>query len=89
LNRNLQVQLYHAARQANEPSLASQLREAIRQSVQAEYRHSPDGGKGLLQILLEPKFVAAAPDPMGDADIARRKRKKHETEQSQSQGISR
>src|ERR1700712_291954 len=38
LTRNQQVQQYHAARQANEPSLASQLREAIRQSVQAEYR---------------------------------------------------
>jgi hypothetical protein len=89
LTRNQQVEQYHAARQANEPSLASQLREAIRQSVHAEYRHSPDGGKGLLQILLEPQFVAAAPDPMGDADIARRKRKKHEAEQAQSQGVSR
>jgi Relaxase/Mobilisation nuclease domain len=88
LTRNQQVEQYHAARQAKEPSLASQLREAIRHSVQAEYRHSPDGGKGLLQILLEPQFVAAAPDPMGDADIARRKRKKHEAEQSQSQGMS-
>jgi hypothetical protein len=89
LTRNQQVEQYHASKQANEPSLASQLREAIRQSVQAEYRNSPDGGKGLLQILLEPQFVAAAPDPMGDADIARRKRKKHEAEHSQSQGISR
>jgi len=83
LSRNRQVQLYHAARKANEASLASQLREAIRQSVRAEHRHSPDGGKGLLQILLEPQFVAAALDPMGDADRARRKRKKHEAEQSQ------
>lgn len=87
LNRNHHVQLYHAARKANEPSLANQLRESIRQSVQAEHRHSPDRGKGLLQTLLEPQFVAAAPDPMGDAE-ARRKRKKHEAEQSQSQGIS-
>ncbi|TFF33477.1 relaxase/mobilization nuclease domain-containing protein [Mucilaginibacter psychrotolerans] len=89
LNRNQQVQQYHAAREANQPFVANQLRESIRQSVQAEYRHSPDGGKGLLQVLLEPQFVAAAPDPMGDADIARRKRKKHEAEQSRSQGISR
>jgi len=89
LKRNQHVQLYHTAMKANEPSLASQLREAIRQSVQAEHRHSPDGGKGLLQILLEPQFAGAAPDPIGDADIARRKRKKHEAEQSQSQGISR
>jgi hypothetical protein len=89
LNRNLKVQQYHGARQANQPSLTSQLREAIRESVQAEHRHSLDGGKGLLQILLEPQFVAAAPDPMGDADAARRKRKKREAEQSQSQVISR
>jgi ribosomal protein L7/L12 len=89
LNRNQYVHLYHAAMKANEPLVASQLREAIRQSVQAEYHHSPDGGKGLLQVLLEPQFLGAAPDPMGDADLARRKRKKHEAEQSQSQGISR
>lgn len=89
LNRNQQVQQYHAAREANQPFVANQLRESIRQSVQAEYRHSPDAGKGLLQILLEPQFVAAAPDPTGDADITRKKRKKHEAEQSQSQGISR
>jgi hypothetical protein len=89
LNRNQHVHLYHAAVKANEPLVASQLREAIRQSVQAEYHHSPDGGKGLLQILLEPQFAGATPDPIGDADIARRKRKKHEAEQSQSQGISR
>jgi hypothetical protein len=89
LNRNQHVHLYHAAMKANEPLVASQLREAIRQSVQAEYHHSQDGGKGLLQILLEPQFAGATPDPIGDADIARRKRKKHEAEQSQSQGISR
>jgi hypothetical protein len=89
LNRNQQVQQYHAALEAGKPSLADQLREAIRQGVQAEHRHSPDSGKGLLQILLEPQFVGAAPDPIGDADIARRKRKKHEAEQSQSQRISR
>jgi hypothetical protein len=89
LNRNQHVHLYHAAVKANEPLVASQLREAIRQSVQAEYHHSQDGGKGLLQILLEPQFAGATPDPIGDADIARRKRKKHEAEQSQSQGISR
>jgi ribosomal protein L7/L12 len=89
LNRNQHVHLYHDAIKANEPLVANQLREAIRQSIQTEYHHSPDGGKGLLQVLLEPQFVGAAPDPMGDADLARRKRKKHEAEQSQSQGISR
>jgi hypothetical protein len=89
LNRNQHLQLYHAAMKANEPLVASQLREAIRQSVHAEYHNSPDVGKGLLEILLEPRFAGAASDPIGDADIARRKRKKHEAEQSQSQGISR
>ncbi|MXV52676.1 relaxase/mobilization nuclease domain-containing protein [Pedobacter sp. HMF7647] len=89
LNRNQQVQQYHAAREANQPTLASQLREVIRQSVQTDYQHSPDGGKGILEILLEPQFAAGSPDPVGDAVIARRKRKKHQEEQSHSQSISR
>ncbi|MEO3402386.1 relaxase/mobilization nuclease domain-containing protein [Mucilaginibacter sp. CAU 1740] len=89
LNRNQQVQQYHAAREANQPFVANQLRESIRQSIQAEYSHNPSAGKGILEVLLEPQFVAGPPDPMGDADIARRKRKKHEAEDSQSQGISR
>jgi hypothetical protein len=89
LNRNQQVQQYHAAREANQPFVANQLRESIRQSVQAEYSHNPSVGKGILEVLLEPQFVAGPPDPMGDADIARRIRKKHESEHSQSQGISR
>ena len=89
LNHKQQVQQYHAALEAGKPSLADQLREAIRQGVQTEHRHSPDSGKGVLDILLKPEFTGAAPDPIGDADIARRKRKKHEAEQSQSQGIGR
>jgi hypothetical protein len=89
LNRNQQVQQYHAAREANQPFVAGQLRDSIRQSVQAEYSHSPNVGKGILEVLLEPQFVAGPPDPVGDANIARRKRKKHEAEHSQSQGISR
>ncbi|MCQ6961603.1 relaxase/mobilization nuclease domain-containing protein [Mucilaginibacter aquariorum] len=89
LNRNQQVQQYHAARESNQPFVANQLRDSIRQSVQAEYSHNPSAGKGILEVLLEPQFVAGPPDPTGDADIARRKRKKHEAEHSQSQGISR
>lgn len=89
LNRNQQVQQYHAAREANQPFVANQLRDSIRQSIQAEYSHKPGAGKGILEALLEPQFVAGPPDPMGDADIARRKRKKHEAEHLQSQGISR
>lgn len=89
LNRNGQVQQYHAARETNQPFVATQLRESIQQSVQAEYSHNPSAGKGILEILLEPQFVAGPRDPMGDADIARRKRKKREAEHSQSQGISR
>ena len=89
LTRNQQVQQYHAAREANQPFVANQLRESSRQSIQAEYSHNPSLGKGILEVLLEPQFVAGPPDPMGDADIARRKRKKHEAEHSPSQGISR
>ncbi|MDB5014576.1 MAG: Relaxase/Mobilization nuclease protein, partial [Daejeonella sp.] len=89
LNRNQQVQQYHAARETNQPFVAAQLRESIWQSVSAEYSHTPNVGKGILEILLEPQFVAAPPDPIGDADIARRKRKKRKAEQSQSRGLSR
>jgi hypothetical protein len=89
LNRNQQVQQYHAAREANQPFVANQLLESIRQSVQAEYSHNSSVGKGILEVLLEPQFVAGPPDPMGDADIARRKRKKHDAEHSQSQGVGR
>ncbi|MDB5120088.1 MAG: Relaxase [Sphingobacteriales bacterium] len=89
LNRNQQVQQYHAAREINHPFSAAQLRQGILQSVSSEYSHTPNVGKGILEILLESRFVAALPDPIGDADIARRKRKKHKAEQSQSHGISR
>jgi hypothetical protein len=89
LNSNQQAQRQHVLRNIETPSLADQLREAIRKNTGPDQLHAPIGGKGLLETLLEPQFVAGPPDPMGDADIARRKRKKHEAEQSQSQGVSR
>ncbi|WP_413667967.1 hypothetical protein ACEN9X_26335 [Mucilaginibacter sp. Mucisp86] len=89
LNRNLRAQQEHVVRKVDSPSLADQLRDAIRQRGQADQIHNQSGGKGLLETLLEPQFVAGPPDPMGDADIAKRKRKKYEAEHSQSQGISR
>lgn len=90
LNRNQQVQAYHTAREANQLSLAQQLRETIRQDIHAEHAHTPNASgivENLLNILLRPEFVPSAPDPVGDAEIARRKRKKHEAEQSQ--GVTR
>ncbi|XHR97433.1 relaxase/mobilization nuclease domain-containing protein [Mucilaginibacter sp. UC70_90] len=89
LNRNRQTQQQQEIRRPDSLSLADQLREATRQHSQADQLHLPTGGKGILETLLEPQFVAGPPDPMGDADIAKRKRKKHEAEHSQSQGISR
>lgn len=89
LNRNLQAQQEHVVRKVDSASLADQLREAIRQRGQTDQVHLQTDGKGILETLLEPQFVAGPPDPMGDADIAKRKRKKHEAEHSQSQGISR
>ncbi|UOE52814.1 relaxase/mobilization nuclease domain-containing protein [Mucilaginibacter sp. SMC90] len=86
LNRNLQAQQEH---KIDSHSLADQLRDAIRQHGQVDYVRLQTGGKGIMETLLEPQFVAGPPDPMGDADIAKRKRKKHEAEHSQSQGISR
>lgn len=90
LNRNQQVQAYHAAREANQPSLAQQLRETIRHDIHAELEHSPNASgvvEKLLNILLSPEFVPSAPDPVGDAEVVRRKRKKQQAEQSQ--GVTR
>lgn len=92
LNRNLHVEQYHAARQAHQLSLADKLRETIRRDIHIEHQHSPNVVnvvENLLDILLKPQFVPAEPDPVGDAEIARRKRKQHEAEHSQSHGISR
>ncbi len=86
LSRNLHVEQYHQARKEQQFSIADRLRETIRQDIYAEHQHSP-GVTGvienLLNILLRPEFVPAVSDPVGDAEIARRKRKKHEAEQSQ------
>ncbi|TKC07507.1 relaxase/mobilization nuclease domain-containing protein [Pedobacter frigoris] len=87
LDRNYQVKQYQEALAANRPSLADQLREAIRIDVQAEHQHSHDRGESLLDILFRSEFIPAQSDPIGDADKRRRKRKKHETEQSQ--GVTR
>ena len=74
LNRNLHVEQNYAARQAQQLSLADKLRETIRQEVQVEHRHSPDLVNGILDALLKPEFTPAEPDPIGDAEIARKKR---------------
>lgn len=76
LKRNGQVHQYQAAVQSHRPSLASQLREAIRQDIQSEHHNSPDLVKGILDALFKPESAPTAPEPIGDADIARRKRKK-------------
>ena len=92
LNRNLHVAQYHEARQAQQLSLADKLRETIRQEIHIEHQHSPNVVNvvnNLLDILLKPQFVPADSDPVGDAEIARRKRKQHEAEHSHSRGISR
>lgn len=85
LNRNKKVQLYQATQQSGETSLASGLREAIRNDVQHEHHHHSGGRKNLLDILLSPEFMPVSPDPMGDAEEARRRRKKRKGQQ-QTQG---
>lgn len=89
LSRNLHVEQYHAARQAQQLSLADKLRETIRQEVQVEHSHSPNLVNGILDALLKPEFTPAEPYPVGDAEITRRKRKQHKAEHSQSHGICR
>ncbi|WP_176851965.1 hypothetical protein [Mucilaginibacter sp. OK268] len=44
------MQLYHATKEANQPSLASRLSVSIWLSAQTEHRYSPDGGKGIVEI---------------------------------------
>ncbi|CAM4253349.1 Relaxase/Mobilisation nuclease domain-containing protein [Pedobacter westerhofensis] len=87
LNRNYQVKQYHEALVANKPSLADQLREAIKLDIQSDQHFSHDKGESLLDILFRSGFVPAQSDPVGDAEKRRRKRKQHEAEQSQ--GVSR
>ncbi len=85
LNRNMKIQLYQATQQSDEPSLAGRLREALQNDRQHEHHHYSGGGKSLLDILLTPEFMPAGPDPIGDAEEARRKRKKRKGQQ-QTQG---
>lgn len=80
LNRNHEIQQQHIIQAVGRPSLAEELREAIRE---AEHHHSHGGGKDILDSLLSPGFGGAEPDPVGDAEKRRRKRKQHEQEQSQ------
>ena len=86
LERNLKMQQYHGVQRSHRPSLADQLRDVIRQETQPEHLHVPDGGKSLLAAMLDTEFAAAAPDPVGDAEKRRRKRKKHEAEHSRGMG---
>ncbi|WP_342648233.1 relaxase/mobilization nuclease domain-containing protein [Mucilaginibacter sp. CSA2-8R] len=85
LNQNRKVQMYQATKQSDEPSLASQLRDAIRHEGQHEHQHYYGGGKSLLDILLTPEFIPAGPDPTGEAEEARRRRRKRKGQQ-QAQG---
>jgi hypothetical protein len=85
LNRNRKVQQYQATQQSGESSLASQLRDAIRNEGQHEHHHNSGSGKSLLDILLTPEFIPAGPDPTGEAEEARRRRKKRKAQQ-QTQG---
>lgn len=87
INRNYEAKQSYDLSADNRPSLADQLRESIRNETPAKQQSSYDRSEGILDILLRSEFVSAQSDPAGDADKRRRKRKKHEAEQSQ--GISR
>lgn len=83
LERNYQVKQYHEALVANKPSLADQLREAIKLDVRSDQHYSHNKGESLLDVLFRSEFIPAQSDQAGDADKRRRKRKKHEAEQAQ------
>lgn len=82
LQMNQQLRLYQTAKKTKNPSL-----EAV-PKVNAEQSQNHTNGKDLIQILLEPQFSSGAADPVGDAEKARRKRRKRQPEQSQSHGMS-
>ncbi len=83
LTHNNKVEEYLQIPEADSASMADQIKEALRFEEPA--RHPQ--GTNILEILLQPEFTPSGPDPVGDADIQRRKRKKMEHEQSQ--GLSR
>ena len=70
-------------------------KESVQQSAREDEHQQKDQnifsgqGQGLLQILLEGSQDLSGPAGADDGEAARRKRKKHEAEQAQSQGISR
>ena len=85
LNRNMKVQLNQSTQRSGEQSLASELREAMRNNISQVHSHSSGGSKSLLDILLTPEFMPAGADPMGEAEEARKRRKKRKGQQ-QTQG---
>jgi len=83
LNRNYKVAQYHEALAAKKPSLANQIREAIKVDIRSDQHFSHNKGESLIDILFRNEFVPAQSDPIGNAEKRRKKRKQHNVEQSQ------
>lgn len=92
LHFNQQREQQQTAFIENRPSFADQIREVLK----PDYHHdSPPlfgGGKNLFEILLSPEFEPAQSAPQDDAKVYRKRKKKkngQQTDQEQSNGISR
>ncbi len=85
LNANLRSQQHTTIE--NSPSITDQLKEVLRTDYTHGSQPSFDGGKNLLEMLLDSEFVPATSAPIDDGLQRKKKRKKHEFEQSN--GISR
>ncbi|MCT1526116.1 relaxase/mobilization nuclease domain-containing protein [Sphingobacterium hotanense] len=83
LNENLQTI-------ENTPTLAGQIREILSWGQQEEHQPTRSTtehhGQGLFDILLDGVQIYNDPNPVGDAEKRRRKRKKQEVEQSRGIG---
>ncbi|AMP97886.1 Relaxase [Pedobacter cryoconitis] len=92
LNFNQQREQQRIACIENSPSVAHQIREVLRTNYQHDSQPVFSGGKNLLEILLSPEFAPAQSGDQDDAKIYRKKKKKktgQQTDQEQSNGISR
>jgi hypothetical protein len=93
LNFNQQRTQRYTAFKENSPSLLHQIREILRTDYQHNSQPAFSNDKNLLEILLSPTFEPEQSAPQDDAKIYRKRRKKkkrgQQTDQEQSNGISR
>lgn len=91
LNSNQQKEQQLSSITESNLSFADQIREVLKPDYEHKSQPALSGGTNLLEILLSPEFAAASTADQDDAKIYRKKKKKpgEQTDQEQSNGISR